>query len=734
MSEEDKALEFSARDFMPDWVRDMPGKTEIDRASRAGTEHEDRSERPSKRGSQRGGKSSRFEDEKPWDRDRGFGREGQRSHRDRDDRRPQPAREGGSSRGRSDRDDSSRPSHRGGRDRSDRPRRDDAQRGATRRGDDRYDSRGDRQRGHGRRDDYESRLLPAEGVVATIEPSGPSIEGLINYIRSTHYTFPLYDLAKVVMKEGKRYTVRFTASDPIRLYQCRDDHSLWLTRQEAFSHITSWPYMRQHYVEEEVQVDPPKGSYSVIAVCGMSGVILGPPNHHKYQQNIAKLHRERFSHLSLERFKSRIQMESEPDKIEAWKEQESKTLHYKIKAQSGDAIDETDAAQSQEGIDSSPQDHTTTPEEEVVVSISTEAEAASTNDEPNDPTESVGGSVEESDTVVEESADETTDESTTPEEEASTSIEAESVFTNLDEVRQHFLQNYADGAIEEVSEAVVPGNIQGRRLSSGLLEHLKIETRKLRTGFPLPIIRALENEFRTRGLHCFRLDKKKTTRYVSLVVPKGFAANDELTDSIRAIVDYLAETAKPSVTSLLESFVPGFRAKREEKEPKNKEKATEPAEETLDDPDAEAPSELSVESTELMRSVLRDLRWLITAGYVVEFPDKRLVLGRPRKATPTAQEKDASTGILASPEFAVSTDSGSGEGELATDGKKRKQRRRRRSKLGASATSVMDISDTTISNVDMAISPEGIHTEPNDPYELPESVNPVADPSEDSLY
>ena len=106
------------------------------------------------------------------------------------------------------------------------------------------------------------------------------------------------------------------------LFQCLIDETLWLHEKEAWSHAFSH-YRDRYYRSERVTKDPPKGVYSAVGVCGMSQTLLGPPNHHEYQDKIKRLHAERFSHLPLEVFKSRIQMSREEALLERWKEEQS---------------------------------------------------------------------------------------------------------------------------------------------------------------------------------------------------------------------------------------------------------------------------------------------------------------------------------------------------------------------------------------------------------------------------
>ena len=67
-----------------------------------------------------------------------------------------------------------------------------------------------------------------------------------------------------------------------------------MSEAQAVRHVLS-RHLEKFYRREQIQVEPPKGAYSFIAVCGMSDTILGPPNYHDYQTRLRKLHAERFS-------------------------------------------------------------------------------------------------------------------------------------------------------------------------------------------------------------------------------------------------------------------------------------------------------------------------------------------------------------------------------------------------------------------------------------------------------
>lgn len=576
MSEEEKPLEFSARDLMPDWAQEKPSEPQKDYAKRY-AEDDDRRDR-------RGGGGRR-------DDRRGGGGFGGGGGARRDDRRGGFGGRGGEHRGeggpRGPRPD------RGG----DRPRGD--RREGDRRGG------GDRRHGDRERNDRPREAQPAAGVVATLEPSGPAVEGLTRHIRETFRSFPVADLAKMILEARERYRIRFTATEPVRLNQCLLDGSLWLSREEAILHLLSGPALDHYYLAEDIEIDPPAGNFAVIAVCGMSGVILGPPNHHEYQRNIARLHRERFSDMPIERFKSRIRMESGEEILEKWKEQVSRVRQYRVKPlDQPSAVEEETVPVAEE-----------TPAEEVAATdpeITAEETAPEVADEPAaEEIEAETEAVAESES---EAADEETSEPASPAPAEKT--DDGPVFKSLEEVSRHFREHFAGPIIVETSVAVVPGNIAGRLLSPGLLVHLRQETEKLRRGFPLAMIQSLCGEFERKGLKFFKRGKKSL--HVSAVRPKPIDEGANFTESIQAIVEFVKTAPKPNVASLLEALVPGFKK-----------------------PEGPAIEE-SPEWSDAARTVLKDLRWLTAEGYLLEFADTGLALGRqPQEASAAPAEAKA---------------------------------------------------------------------------------------------
>ncbi len=599
MSDGENPLEFSARDLMPDWAQEKSKDQSKTSAKRFGGD--DGGDKSRGRGDRRGGGGGQRSDDR-----RGGGGGGQRGGGGGGDRRGggQGNRFGGGQGG-------GRPSGGG---------RGDDRRGGDRRGGDR---RGGDRRGGGDFERNRPEPLPA-GISATLEPSQPAVEGLVKHIKQTFRSFPVSDLAKMIVQERERYDIHFKAeAGKAKLFQCLADKSLWLTKEEAVAHVLSSPALKTYYTVEEVDVGAPKGNFSAIAVCGMSGTLLGPSSHHEYQKNIARLHQERFSNMPIDRLKSSIRMENDEETIEKWKEQVSKTRHYRLKGEE-EVVEEVVAEEAAEapatesegadaaGTEAVAEDAAATEASEAVEVDATEAAEEVVEEATAEVSEDSAADADSEGAESEEGVAEEPAQEETPAPEVD-----ELVLKSEEELAQHFREHFAAEVIAEVSEVLVPGNIAAKDLSAGLLSYIKQESEKLRRGFPLPMIQSLCREFEKHGMRFFKRGKKAL--HVSSIRPKAISAGVALSADVQKVVDFVIANPGRKVVDMLDSLVEDF---------------------TKPDPKADkaAPKE-EVPLSDGAKKALSNLRWLTSEGYVLEFADTKLHIGKGPKPDQPASKK-----------------------------------------------------------------------------------------------
>ena len=198
---------------------------------------------------------------------------------------------------------------------------------------------GDRKREFSRRDDRGERRerpeppAPLPEISVTFLPDENGVESLARQIKVTGRAFPLFQIAQIVLAKPERYSVQLGVKKKPDgavvqpLFVCALDDTPWLSEDDAVAHVLG-KHFATFYQAERTAIEPPKGKYTFVAQCGMSGVILGPPNHHDYQNQLRKLHTERFSRMPFEVFKARIKIVRDEEVVKKWVEEQSFRTEY----------------------------------------------------------------------------------------------------------------------------------------------------------------------------------------------------------------------------------------------------------------------------------------------------------------------------------------------------------------------------------------------------------------------
>lgn len=168
----------------------------------------------------------------------------------------------------------------------------------------------------------------------------PAVETVARQIRQTGKTFSLFDLARILLRNPASYTVDLSSAPPPPegpFYVTPSDGGVWMTMENAVRHLLH-TRLQEFYRTEIVEIEAPKGNFPVVAVCGMSGTLLGPPNHHSFERRLRELHRGRFSRMDFEQFRSRLKMERDPELVEKWRSEASKvTVYHPFQSEGGES-------------------------------------------------------------------------------------------------------------------------------------------------------------------------------------------------------------------------------------------------------------------------------------------------------------------------------------------------------------------------------------------------------------
>lgn len=558
-----------------------------------------------------------------------------------------------------------------GRDRGPRPEgRRDGKTGGGRGRDDRRGARDPRER---RPEPPQQPVL--EGWKLDLVAEEPAIEGIAKQVRSRAKAYPLFELARLILQLSDRYSVKLTpeSDQTAGLFRVKRDGSLWTSRKEAVNHLLA-KHLGQFYRKSSVATEPPKGAFTVVAQCGMSGVLLGPPNHHEYTSRVISLHTSRFKNMPFEVYKSRIRMVRDDALIEQWKsEQSTKTIYIPMTPGSEN---ETPAAQepavppTAESVITTEAvavnevaEGTETPLSGDITPAAASEESAMAEAPAGEPApESAESDTAEPEAVTEQevAAEAAAEESTAP-------AASEEGGLSLEQATAHFQEHHAENEVEAAEGEITLSGRTALHDSTQLLRELLLKNLREMDRFPLPLAQAIGKELTGRGLQLFKSHKKII--HVSMARPRYLdRETTPIGENFRAILEYLeahpnqrrdkqwsallalrtetAETATPAVTEGSEAAAAATARTAPQAAPDAIQATETPAASAT--PDAETMKKRE-------QALGADLLWLLHQGHVIDFAMGNLQAAtRPAPKQPS--KKDSAAAATATAAAAESTD------------------------------------------------------------------------------
>lgn len=289
--------------FVPTWARTPPENPYA--------RHED------------GGEYERDRDRRPGGRDR----RGGSFRRSEGGARRGPRPDGGGGRGGGRREDRPRSAGRAGPPREgDRPPRGPEQ-----------DRRGPRRDGEWRRDDRRPprEALPRLNVKVSFLPDRERLALVVRDIQASRRAYPLIEIAQRFLSREDSYLVKLEmppaeAGQPRPvLVQCLECQRVFRQRANAEAHVLH-DHLDKFFTIEEVDCEPPAGNFAFVARCGLSGTLLGPPNHHGYNEKIQEMWAQRFAHMSKAEYLGHIETVRDEALVEQWKDSLRKKTTYRL--------------------------------------------------------------------------------------------------------------------------------------------------------------------------------------------------------------------------------------------------------------------------------------------------------------------------------------------------------------------------------------------------------------------
>lgn len=167
-------------------------------------------------------------------------------------------------------------------------------------------------------------------------PNRERLALVVRDIQASRRAFPLIEIASRFLGRDDLYSVKLELPPPAEgaerqtFIQCLECRRVFRQRANAEAHILN-EHLDKFFIIEETEVEPPAGVFACVARCRLSGTLLGPPNHHGYNEKIQELWASRFAHMSKGEYLGHIETIRDEALVEQWKESVRKRTLYRLK-------------------------------------------------------------------------------------------------------------------------------------------------------------------------------------------------------------------------------------------------------------------------------------------------------------------------------------------------------------------------------------------------------------------
>ena len=188
--------------------------------------------------------------------------------------------------------------------------------------------------------DCEVKILPETKALGTI----------IRKLQGDFHAYKLKDLAYFFLDNPQSVLLKVTLGasasaqnpaapkpqtegrGPAAFFQCKACGFASTDKNEVIDHILN-SHIGEYFDSKEIDCEPPSGNFNCVAKCGLSGVLLGPPNIHEFNSVVKEMIRTRYPDMSEAQYRAHIEMVRDAESIEAWRQSATKKTVFFAKGE-----------------------------------------------------------------------------------------------------------------------------------------------------------------------------------------------------------------------------------------------------------------------------------------------------------------------------------------------------------------------------------------------------------------
>ena len=173
---------------------------------------------------------------------------------------------------------------------------------------------------------FEERPKPLDAEVKVL-PETKALGTIIRKLQGDVHAYKLKDLAYFFLDNPSSVLLKISPRGGERFFQCKACGFASTKEEDVIEHAVS-AHLGDYYDSKEIDCEPPKGNFNCVAKCGLSGVLLGPPNIHEFNAVVKEMIRTKYPEMSEEQYRAHIEMVRDADTIEEWRKGATKKTMF----------------------------------------------------------------------------------------------------------------------------------------------------------------------------------------------------------------------------------------------------------------------------------------------------------------------------------------------------------------------------------------------------------------------
>ena len=187
-----------------------------------------------------------------------------------------------------------------------------------------------------------------------IFPEDAPFAKLSDIIKESKRTYQLFDVAQLILEKRERMVIlakNLPDSDNIvKPLFCAQPLNIPFEDEQSAKDASLEYYFNEMFETQQIEAEAPKGSFTVVNKCSITGDFLGAPNWHKYNEYVREYHKTKFAKMPFNEFLEKVESVKGEENINAWLEQMKTRTVYKLKNAEGEdaelVFETTDSAKT----------------------------------------------------------------------------------------------------------------------------------------------------------------------------------------------------------------------------------------------------------------------------------------------------------------------------------------------------------------------------------------------------